>query len=250
MYMPHFRAKKSGLPVLNKAQIDDIAERLIKDFFPRATEVPTAIDVDGLAQNYLGLYQDFQYLSHNGVYLGMTIFRDTNEVPVYDPETRRAEFISARARTIIIDNGLLDNRQEQRYRFTVGHEAAHAILHSGYFSCTAERKGGEPIIQCRKDKSVFSSGRKTVWTDSDWMEWQANNLSSALLMPRCMVHKLTDGMNAKSSAFQSAACMRAVSNTFNVSLQAAEIRLKDLGIMGDFKKSDIDYELDFLPRIV
>ena len=250
MYTPYFRVKRNGLPVLGKDEIDDIGERLIKDFFPRATEVPTAIGIDSFAQNYLGLYQDFQYLSHNGVYLGMTVFRDSNEVPVYDPETRRAEFITARARTIIIDNVLLDNRQEQRYRFTVGHEAAHAILHSGYFRCTSERTGGEPIIQCRKDKSVFSSGRKTVWTDSDWMEWQANNLSSSLLMPRSMVHKLTDGMDAKSSAFQSATCMRVVSNTFNVSLQAAEIRLKDLGILGDFKKSDIDYELDFLPRIV
>ncbi len=95
-----------------------------------------------------------------------------------------------------------------------------------------------------------SPQRHGVWTDTDWMEWQANRLASALLMPRCMVQKLTSEMQANSSAFQSAACIHSVSNIFNVSLQAAEIRLKDLGIIGNFKKSDIDYEMDFLPKIV
>ena len=38
-----------------------------------------------------------------GVYLGMTVFNDTDKVPVYDPIQNRAEYISARANTIIID---------------------------------------------------------------------------------------------------------------------------------------------------
>lgn len=53
------------------------------------------IDIDGFAQSYLGLTQDFQYLSHNGIYLGMMIFNDTNKVPVYDPATKEPS-ISAR----------------------------------------------------------------------------------------------------------------------------------------------------------
>lgn len=255
MYTPEFRKKRTGVPVLSKDEIDSLGERLVADFCPEALKTPMAIDIDGFAQYYLGLKQDFQYLSHNGIYLGMMVFHNTDKIPVYDPVNRRAEYLSAEARTVIIDNSLLEEGQERRYRFTMGHESAHAILHSGYYGHAANRttsSGAEcaPMVRCRIDYPGHANKRREYWTDNDWMEWQANNLASSLLMTKCMVHKLTDGMNAKSSAFQSAACMRAVSNTFNVSLQAAEIRLKDLGIMGNFAKSDIEYELDFLPRII
>ena len=49
----------------------------------------------------------------------MTVFNDTDRVPVYDPIQNRAEYISARANTIIIDRTLLEENQEHRYRFTV-----------------------------------------------------------------------------------------------------------------------------------
>ena len=64
------------------------------------------MDIEGFIEFYLGMTPDYQYLSHNGVYLGMTVFNDTNKVPVYDPATNRAEYISAKARTVIIDNRL------------------------------------------------------------------------------------------------------------------------------------------------
>lgn len=95
---------------------------------------PQEIDIDLLAQDYLGMEQDFQYLSHCGVYLGMTVFNDTDKVPVYDPSTNRAEYISAKAHTVIIDRTLLENNQEHRYRFTMGHEAGHEFLHKEYFA--------------------------------------------------------------------------------------------------------------------
>ena len=48
---------------------------------PEALKSPQEIDIDLLAQDYLGMDQDFQYLSHCGVYLGMTVFNDTDKVP-------------------------------------------------------------------------------------------------------------------------------------------------------------------------
>lgn len=254
MYDPFFETKKNGVPIASKNMLDTAAECMLRDFCPKALDKPSAIDIDRFVERGLGMKQDFRLLSHNGLYLGMTVFNDTDKVPIYDPRTKRAEYISAEAGTMIIDARLLSDRQEHRYRFTAAHEGAHRILHSRYFAYNSDQSEisgmeREPIVQCRVDILKWPR-QSSSWTDTDWMEWQANNFASALLMPRCMVYKLTDGMDAKISVFQSAACIRSVSNTFNVSLQAAEIRLKDLGITGDFKKSDIEYEMDFLPRIV
>ena len=254
MYSPIFDVKRNGVPIVSKNMLDIIAERMIQDFCPKALDIPEAIDIDRFVVRGLGMKQDFQLLSNNGVYLGMTVFNDSDKVPIYDPRTKRAEYISVKAGTMLIDAQLLDDKQEHRYRFTAAHEGAHKILHSQYFTHNPDQleisgMGREPMVQCRVDITKQPK-KESVCTDTDWMEWQANRLASALLMPRSMVNKLVEDMKAKSSVFQSAVCIRAVSDKFNVSELAARIRLKELDIIGDFKKSDIDYEMDFLPRIV
>lgn len=55
----------------------------------------------------------------------MTVFNDTNKVPVYIHETNIEEYISAKARTVIIDNNLLEEYQEHRYRYIMGHDIFH-----------------------------------------------------------------------------------------------------------------------------
>lgn len=116
MYTPSLRVKRNGVPILKKTEIDVIGERFVKDFQPDVLTNPSPVDIEGFIEFYLGMTPDFQYLSHNGVYLGMTVFNDTNKVPVYDPATNRAEYISAKARTVIIDNRLLDENQRHRFR--------------------------------------------------------------------------------------------------------------------------------------
>ena len=129
MYTPSLRVKNNGVPILSKAEIDAIGERFVQDFQPEVLTNPSPVDIEGFIEFYLGMTPDYQYLSHNGVYLGVTVFNDTNKVPVFDPATNRAEYISAKARTVIIDNRLLDESQRHRYRFTLGHEGGHDIFH-------------------------------------------------------------------------------------------------------------------------
>ena len=252
MYTPNFRKKRTGVPVLSKNDIDIIGERFVADFCPEAMKTPMAVDIDGFAQDYLGLQQDFQYLSHNGVYLGMMVFNDTSKVPIYDPNTKRAEYVTEKARTIIIDNLLLDDNQERRYRFTMGHEVAHDIFHSGYYGYNPNQAtifDGEriPMIQCRINTSNHSK-QKGQWSDYDWMEWQANRLSSAILMPAGMVKQLIATHPEEPSAFRAAYWIMAVFHTFNVSIQAAEIRLRDLGLITGFSKADVDNELTIFAK--
>lgn len=110
------------------------------------------------------------------MYLGMTVFNDTNKVPIYDPATNRAEYISAKARTVIIDNRLLDENQRHRFRFTLGHEGGHDIFHSGYFSYNPDQTSlfdeefVAPMIQCRVDSGMTDSADTRKWDDHDWME--------------------------------------------------------------------------------
>ncbi len=177
MYKPTFKTNANNLPILSRAEIDRIGECLVEDFNPDAIKEPTEIDVDRFITRYLGMTQDFQYLSHCGLYLGMTVFNDSDRVTVFNPDKWHAEFISAKAGTVIIDNSLLAENQEHRYRFTAGHEAAHGILHSAYFARMAERNASAtdimPMVQCRADNTCAfrSSSRKK--SDAEWMEWQA-----------------------------------------------------------------------------
>ena len=97
MYTPSLRVKNNGVPILSKAEIDAIGERFVQDFQPEVLTNPSPVDIEGFIEFYLGMTPDYQYLSHNGVYLGMTVFNDTNKVPVFDPATNRAEYISAKA---------------------------------------------------------------------------------------------------------------------------------------------------------
>ena len=115
------RRKASGIPVLSREEIDMIAEDVLRDYDPKYLKDPQPINVDLFAQEYLGMDQDFQYLSHNGVYMGMTIFNDTDRLPVYDPVKGRAEWVSEKANTIVIDNRLLEPDKEMQYQFTMGH---------------------------------------------------------------------------------------------------------------------------------
>ena len=248
--------KRSGVPVLSRKQIDDLGERLVYDFCPDAMVNPQPLDVDLFAQDYLGMEQDYQYLSHCGVYLGMTVFNDTNKVVVFNPDKNEAEYISVKAGTIIIDNTLLESNQEHRYRFTMGHEAAgHGVLHGPYFSYDRNQlslfdSSEVAMIQCRTDSSKVGQKDRKFWDDHDWMEWQANAMSSAFLMPKAMVHKVAEETRKKVSGnnpgLLSYFMADAVSETFNVSHEAALYRLKSLGLVG----ADVQYQgsavFDFL----
>lgn len=64
----------------------------------------------------------------------MTVFNDSDRIAIFNPEKGQADYVSEKARTIIIDTGLLERGQEHRYRFTMGHEYGHLYLHPQYFT--------------------------------------------------------------------------------------------------------------------
>ena len=234
MYTPIIRTKQNELPILKREEIDDIAEQFLMDFQPEALRNPMEVDVDGFLERYLGATPDYQYLSHNMIYLGMTVFQDTNSIPVYDPRTNRAEYFSAKANTVIFDTRLVEEaNQEHRYRFTAGHECGHLVFHTPYFDRLAliRRLWGvknEMVMQCLR-MDLPSSKKRELKTDNDWMEWQANQFSGSFLMPKTAVLSVLDDFGTDSIGVFNA--LNAMASIFNVSHEAVLNRLRNLGFV-------------------
>ena len=145
-------------------------------------------------------------------------------------------------RLICVNERLLDDRSEGRMCFTCAHEVAHWILHRPFVK-TAKRSGPEcDSIICRT-----VDAKKPI-------EWQADFFAACLLMPERMVRESFSkafGMeslelhNVKSSFRGSAlyfdpsvenwnfiaAAVREAGDFSNVSLQAVNIRLQELGLL-------------------
>lgn len=250
MYTPSYRTQKNGVPVLKKEEIDTIGEEYVRDFQPEVLKNPAPVDIEGFIECYLGMTTDYQYLSHNGIYLGMTVFNDTDRVIVWSPETNRAEYISAKARTVIVDNSLLEESQKHRYRFTLGHEGGHDIFHSAFFRYDPNQMSFfgstmAPMIQCRRDNTKMSKTNPRNWNDHDRMEFQANRFSSAILMPKSAVELVAQRHKNDPDYIRDLAIVQDMVGTFNVSLEAATYRMKELGIVG--KDFSVPYAgIDFI----
>lgn len=234
MYTPQYGRDVKCIPILSRRCIDDIAEGFLADYQPEALRKPMPIDIDRFLEMYLGVTPDYQFLSHNMVYLGMTVFHDTTHIPVFDPSTNHAEYLCAKANTVIFDTRLVEEaNQEHRYRFTGGHEAGHVIFHRPYFDRLDRIRNRLGITdalytQCR-DAALNKTSKRKLQTDSDWLEWQANQFSSSLLMPRSTVMSFVDNYGyTKNGLFH---VLVEMESAFNVSAAAAMNRLKNLGIL-------------------
>ena len=257
MYNPSFRTNRNSVPILSKKDIEAIGRNFIMDFCPDALVHPQAIDIEGFIECYLKMKLDYQYLSNDGRYLGMTVFNDTDKVIIYDPEKNQADYFHADARTVIIDNTLLSESQEHRYRYTLGHEGGHDIFHSAYYyfdpnqismfdSIPGDRM---PMVQCRLSSysEAPSTRSRKIATDNDWMEWQANYFSSVLLMPKDALVKLSQEQQPyKDKKVNEALLIFNASETFNVSAEAAAYRCKELGLVSpDMTHRVAEVILDF-----
>ena len=75
MYTPSFKVKSNGVPILSKEEIDGIGEQYVKAFCPEVLSHPAPVDIESFVENYLGITPDYQYLSNNWIYLGISCMR-------------------------------------------------------------------------------------------------------------------------------------------------------------------------------
>ena len=234
MYQPILNYNSIGIPIISNDELDTLGERLVADFNPLLIFTPKEIDIDRFITNYLNLELDYRYLSHCGVYLGTTVFQETYSLPIYNPDTASAEFSHAAAGTIIIDSSLLMDNQEHRYRFTVGHEGSHSILHTNYYLNTIgwnDNERNESFVRCRYDFSASKNEAQQHFyhlPDKKRLEQQANYLASAILMPKCTVKMALCRTPNRGQHLWGLHASVHISDIFNVSQESAFYRLKAL----------------------
>jgi uncharacterized protein DUF955 len=220
---------KLNIPFLTESSIEAKAEQLLHAYQRSFPCIMPPVPVDEIADCHLGLSvrcEDLSWLHADRNVLGAT-WIDSNEVAIdttLDPHNFP--------------------RMVGRYRFTLGHEVGHWILHASLYSAAAAQKDlfsqeRIPPIICRAPGSTKPRE-----------EWQADLFSGYLLMPKRLVvaawrnlygdtpyRVVADGVtlagawslaNPDTSTGTEAKEMAAL---FDVSVQAMQIRLAGLALL-------------------
>ncbi len=231
--------KANGMYILQKEQMDDIAKMVLGEYAPHNLRYPCVVDISGIAEDALSLTIESRYLSYNNEILGVTIFQDS-DVPCFDQQLQ-PEIVHLPYGTVIIHKGLIGMESKSRRRFTLAHEASHWILHRSYNSPTNQtyqfRKQFPGYIACRS--AQVEASRHLLQSDNDWAEWQADSLAAALLMPRepfmeAARDELGLGLSCyrgRMDSLQYFESLARIAKQFQVSKNAACIRLKQLGLI-------------------
>jgi hypothetical protein len=230
-----YRAADGSVRVwFDPAEIDSLAE----DVLQRAGLMPTlqapVVDVEVLVEGYLEADLD-QYAPLPREVLGVTEFRSGLPPQV---------LINRDLTEAAFDAPTPAPGARGRWRATVAHEAAHILLHRVLaepdFSQTSLLElapsgvslPAQRLFRCLRREVAFGGG-------SDWREVQANRCMAALLMPRSVFLQAVARAKAEVGLFPEEALrsegldgvVRRLARRFEVSRQAARIRLEELGLV-------------------
>jgi hypothetical protein len=226
-YIPDSTGRFSHRPFYEAGELDAAAERIIVQFtgqsvnslsFPITTDTLTKLIERDAAD--LDLYAD---LTTDGLDVeGVTDF-----YPGEQPRVRIAAHLSE------------DETRAHRLRTTLTHEYGHVWLHKPLFDVLALSPQMFPELvpqesqRCKRETIV--TARKT-----DWMEWQAGYVCGSLLMPITLVKQLVVDFRQQQELLtihvgspEAAALQRILSKIFDVSLEAARVRLLQLNCITD-----------------
>ena len=211
-------------------------ETTMEDVLRRSGVFPTdeqpAVDIERFIQT-LGARMD-QHADLEPTVLGLTEFYTDGPPRI---------FIN-RDLTGAIDDDQTPPGMRGRWRATIAHEGAHVVLHRVLFEVNHDQESlfhmeeqAEPqrLMRCLKKNVLFRGGAA-----NDWREVQANMAMAALLMPQSLFkplaakvaekHRLTAKTLIAGSP-TTATLMAQMAELFDVSRQAAGIRLETLGIV-------------------
>lgn len=244
MNLEKYPMKPNGMYVLGKSDFDDIAEMILKEYMPDVLYRPQAVDIEYLAQECFYLDIKYDCIQPDGKVLGMIAFADA-EYETYDYDGN-VKYIELEEGTLLVDMSLIGSENRARQRFTVAHEAAHWISQRSYHSPqnrVYDFRKQQGLVVCRtehieQDRVRSQHGKKS---DEFWLEWQADRLGAALLMPKETFKEICDSVfwsygirNGHLSEYvgKRVACeiISTVAGMFNVSFRAAEIRMTDLNL--------------------
>ena len=133
----NYPQKESGLYILSREDIENIAEDVLKEFFPQNLILPKPLDTAELLEDRLGLTVKQKYIGTlSSAVLGLIVMSDEVEIPSYD-EMYKPTVLQETYGTVLINKHLCVRENTARRRYTETHEGAHFILHGEYFKTAA-----------------------------------------------------------------------------------------------------------------
>ncbi len=223
-------------------KLEEIAKNHLEAYDEGLLESPSETNITDFIESHLSLGLLSLPISQDGKTLGYMVFKPT-DIAFYQNFGRDKQYLFVDKASVVIDSALSDDEKAiGRFRFTCAHEASHWILHrdvifDGLLSDT------DDILS---DK--YNHGGQENIAEDKRMEWQANYLGAALLMPKEMVKKefykmlgVLEIRNRKNLYLDQQRCnyipykltINRIANVFKVSEQAARIRLIQLGLLVD-----------------
>jgi DNA-binding Xre family transcriptional regulator len=220
------------VPIICADGLEKNAEAIVREVYPEALNSPIQINVREFAKR-LGLTVEERRLSSSATIFGKMIFTDC-KVNYYDASARRYASFNATAGTILVDPEIYFLRTLGNWNNTVIHECVHWIKHRRVFELERLYSDNVSRIRCRVEESATDEQKRS---DTEWMEWHANALSPKILMPLRMFKQKADEIillhkrdnNTEKLNDVIAAAVLDLSNFFGVSIQAAKIRMIDVG---------------------
>jgi DNA-binding Xre family transcriptional regulator len=220
------------VPFMYAAELEKNAEAILADVYPEALSEPTKIDVRVFA-NRLGLKIKEARLSRSGTIFGQMIFNDC-KVDYYNFDFRRYDSFDADGGTILVDPEVYFLRTLGSWNNTVIHECVHWKKHRKVFELERLYNEKASRIMCRVAETTQDEQKRS---DTDWMEWHANTLAPRILMPRRPFKQKADEILARQkqngqtniSVENIMNAILELSDFFGVSIQAAKIRMIDIG---------------------
>lgn len=169
---------------LSRSDIEAIAKRILTAYMklPELSgQQIYRIAPELLIEKVLGLHIDYKYLSKDGSILGLTSFCEIGVEVFGNDEYESYCFLDGK--TVLVDKRLKEDiAMKGRCNFTAVHEASHQIFKMLY----PNDYGSDP-----KENKIhfYRSASEIKIPITDWEEWQANTLGSAILLPSELIHK-------------------------------------------------------------
>jgi len=228
-------------PYLTDEQIKDAARQLLGRVFGSPSEAGSHVDLEAVIYDYLCEKENLS-------------FNDEDPLEPEDGEEVLGKTLP-RAGKILIHGPLRSDRMSGRYRFTVGHEIGHWVLHRPLVLADAQQLSlltppeGYEFISL--NRSVFPGEKRQVPPE----EWQANRFASYLLVdPDLLTTHFTRRFGApplprregggvarvpnlhefaRATASQTARRQRPLYVEFGLSVEAMAVTLKQRGLVVD-----------------
>ncbi len=248
MLQLNYQVRDGGVPILKDSKIEEDAEFIIEQYDATLLTDPHPVNVEDITERFFGFNIHYENLSNNGCIWGMMVFNDRSII-VYDPEKDDIALCPVDENTVVIDNSLLSSHNEHAYRSTMIHESGHGLYHAQIYRENDKQTSLFPVrneeklaITACRSSDIQGSGKKRLITTRDWVEHHAKYFSAAILMPRPAMHllcydkRMREKLRKDFQGKELDILASKVSETFNVSITSAKIRINQLGYGFDNKQ--------------